>query len=72
LIAHYQPFSTLKGFRHVLQDEPRRDFMLRSAFRRGISKRARFGYTYDLLIFMDSARTPIRPFGGAKHTAETM
>jgi L-fuconolactonase len=52
-LAHYQQFSPLKGFRHVLHDEAQRDFMLRPAFRRGISKLARFGYTYDLLIFVD-------------------
>ncbi len=52
-LAYYQAFPTLKGFRHVLHDEPQRDFMLRPAFRRGLSKLARFGYTYDLLIFVD-------------------
>ncbi len=52
-LAHYQQFPGIKDFRHVLHDEPQRDFMLRPAFRRGLSKMARFGYTYDLLIFVD-------------------
>ncbi|AQG82531.1 amidohydrolase [Spirosoma montaniterrae] len=52
-LAYYQQFPAMKGFRHVLHDEPQRDFMLRPAFRRGIGQLARFGYTYDLLIFVD-------------------
>jgi L-fuconolactonase len=52
-LADYRQFSKMKGFRHVLHDEPQRDFMLRPAFKRGIGQLARFGYTYDLLIFVD-------------------
>lgn len=52
-LAHYHQFPKIKGFRHVLHDEPEREFMLRPAFRRGISKLAAFGYTYDLLIFVE-------------------
>src|SRR5690606_11024118 len=28
-LEYYSQFNKLKGFRHVLQDEPQRDFMLR-------------------------------------------
>lgn len=52
-LAYYRRFPAMKGFRHVLHDEPQRDFMLRPAFQRGIGQLARFGYTYDLLIFVD-------------------
>ncbi len=39
------------GVRHVVQDEPDDDFMLRPDFLRGIGKLAQFGLTYDILIF---------------------
>ncbi|MFD2118124.1 amidohydrolase family protein [Paenibacillus yanchengensis] len=40
-----------KGVRHVLQGESDDRFMLREDFRRGISKLAPLGLTYDILIF---------------------
>jgi L-fuconolactonase len=43
----------LKGFRHVLQGEPQRDYMLRPDFMRGIRSLHNFGYTYDILIYPD-------------------
>jgi L-fuconolactonase len=43
----------LKGFRHVLQGEGQRDFMLRPAFMRGIAELQRYGYTYDILVYPD-------------------
>ena len=39
------------GVRHVLQDEPDDEFMLRRDFQRGISKLSPYQLTYDLLIF---------------------
>ena len=47
----HQPF--IKGFRHVLQDEVQRDFMLTNAFKNGISKLEKYNYTYDILILTD-------------------
>src|SRR5947209_1697753 len=41
----------LKAVRHVLQDEPDDDYMLRDDFDRGIRALKRFGLRYDLLIF---------------------
>jgi len=41
----------LVGVRHVVQDEPDDDFMLRADFTRGIGKLAQFNLTYDILIF---------------------
>jgi len=39
------------GVRHVVQDEPDDDFMLRPAFVNGIAKLRSFDLTYDILIF---------------------
>lgn len=55
-LRHYGQFKKMKGFRHVLQGEKQRDFMLRPAFRRGISSLHSFGYTYDILIFPDQLK----------------
>jgi L-fuconolactonase len=52
-LEYYKEFKKLKGFRHVLQGERQRDFMLRPKFKRGIGKLREFGYTYDILIFPD-------------------
>jgi len=39
------------GVRHVVQDEPDSDFMLRPDFMRGLGKLIRFDLTYDILIY---------------------
>lgn len=39
------------GVRHVVQDEPDDQFMLRDDFQRGIAALAEFDLTYDILIF---------------------
>lgn len=52
-LSYYSQFKKMKGFRHVLQGEKQRDFMLRPAFKRGIAALHQFGYTYDILIFPD-------------------
>jgi L-fuconolactonase len=46
-------FKKLKGFRHILQGEKQRDYMLQPDFMRGIGALHAFGYTYDILIFPD-------------------
>ena len=43
--------TKLKAVRHVLQDEPDPDYMLRPDFDRGISELAPLGLVYDILIF---------------------
>ena len=40
----------LKGVRHVVQDEPDDEFLLREDFRRGVSRLSEHGLTYDILI----------------------
>lgn len=39
------------GVRHIVQDEPDNEFMLRAGFMNGISRLKQFDLTYDLLIF---------------------
>ena len=52
-LIYYKQYAKLKGFRHVLQGEKDRAFMLRPAFKKGISLLASFGFSYDLLIYPD-------------------
>ena len=52
--AHLERFAEekkLKGLRHVIQDEPDENFILRSDFNRGISALTNSGLVYDILIF---------------------
>jgi L-fuconolactonase len=49
-----EPFAAnpkLKAVRHVLQDEPDPDFMLRTDFNEGIWAIERFGLAYDILVY---------------------
>lgn len=51
---HLEKFSQekkLKGLRHVVQDEPDENFILRSDFNRGISALTNSGLVFDILIF---------------------
>ncbi|MEQ8685762.1 MAG: amidohydrolase family protein [Imperialibacter sp.] len=50
-LATLSKLKKLKGFRHILQGEADDAFMLRPAFRNGIGKLSKFGFTYDILIF---------------------
>ncbi len=43
--------ARMKGFRHVVQDEPDDRFLLRDDFNRGIGELVSFDLVYDLLIF---------------------
>lgn len=52
-LSHFSQFKKLKGFRHILQGEKQRDYMLRPDFKHGIAALHGFGYTYDILIFPD-------------------
>lgn len=58
-LDYYQEFKKMKGFRHVLQGEKQRDFMLRPSFMHGISKLESVGYTYDILIYPDQLQYAI-------------
>lgn len=50
-LSYYSSKDKIKGFRHVIHDEPDIDFMLRPAFLNGIKALKLFGFTYDILIF---------------------
>ncbi len=55
-LAYYSQFSKIKGFRHILQDEKDRAFMLTPAFKNGISKLKKFDFSYDILIHEDQLK----------------
>lgn len=64
-LSHYQSFAKLRGFRHVVQDEPDPNFMLRDDFRRGLKALEGFGYTYDILVYphqLDAAIKTVQDF----------
>lgn len=68
-LHHYQPFKKLKGFRHVVQDEPDPNFMLRDDFRAGLKALEGFDYTYDILIYphqLDAAIRTVQDFPRVK------
>ncbi len=50
-IARLAGNPKLRGLRHVLQDEPDPNYMLREDFNGGIRKLREFGLAYDILIF---------------------
>ena len=52
-LDHFSQYKIIKGFRHVLQGEPKRDLMLSPKFINGIAALKRFDFTYDILIFPD-------------------
>ena len=52
-LEYYRHHRKMKGFRHVLQGEQQRDFMLRSDFQNGIGLLARYDFAYDILIYPD-------------------
>lgn len=52
-LEFYREQKKIKGFRHVLQGEPRRDLMLSPAFMKGVGLLSAYGFTYDILVFTD-------------------
>jgi L-fuconolactonase len=51
VLERFHHFEKLKGFRHVVQDEPDDAFLLRPDFNAGIALLERYGLVYDILIF---------------------
>jgi L-fuconolactonase len=49
-LEYFRQFPKLKGFRHVVQGEPK-GFLSDSKFLAGVKKLSSFGFTYDLLIY---------------------
>jgi L-fuconolactonase len=50
-LERFAVHAKFRGVRHVVQDEPDDQFMLRRDFSRGIATLAEFDLTYDLLIY---------------------
>ncbi len=50
-LQKYSKYPKLVGLRHVVQDEPDANFMLRPDFKKGISLLQKQGLTYDILIY---------------------
>lgn len=50
----------LVGVRHIVQDEPDDNFMLRDDFRRGIAQLAQFDLAYDVLVYPRQLPAAIR------------
>jgi L-fuconolactonase len=50
-LERFAVYPKLKAVRHVLQDEPDDDYILRDDFNRGIALLKEFGLRYDILIF---------------------
>ncbi len=57
-LEKFRNHTKLCGFRHIVQDEPDPNFMLKDEFQKGLELLTPLGYTYDILIFptqMDAA-----------------
>jgi L-fuconolactonase len=69
-LDRYCAFPKFRGVRHIVQDEPDNQFILRPDFLRGLASLTEFGLTYDLLLFPRHlpvacqvvARFPDQPF----------
>ena len=59
-LAEFAGREKLVGVRHIVQDEPDDEFMLREDFRRGIAHLNELDLTYDVLIYPRQLRAAIR------------
>jgi L-fuconolactonase len=50
-LQYYQQFEGLKGFRHIVQDEPDERFLLQKQFINGVKLLSDFDFTYDILVY---------------------
>jgi len=50
-LAFFSRFPKICGFRHVVQDEPDDNFVLRKDVMRGIAALREYNFTYDILIY---------------------
>jgi L-fuconolactonase len=55
-LIYYKQYPKMKGFRHVLQSEQDRAYMLTPGFKRGIEMFRFFNFTYDILVFPDQLK----------------
>jgi L-fuconolactonase len=59
-LDHFAGHPKLVGVRHIVQDEPDDQYMLREDFRRGIAELGAFGLTYDVLVYPRQLPAAIR------------
>ena len=52
-LEHFSTLQVVKGFRHILQGETDRRYLLRDEFKRGIAALKQHDFTYDILIHND-------------------
>lgn len=57
-LAHFTQYTSIRGYRHVVQAEPD-DFLLRPNFQRGIRALQPYNYTYDVLIYHNQLKPAI-------------
>jgi L-fuconolactonase len=63
-LQHYRQYDKLKGFRHVLQAEPDKQYMLQPRFKNGIASLQKHNYTYDILIYPEHLPYAAQLVGG--------
>jgi L-fuconolactonase len=59
-LAFFSRFPKVRGFRHVVQDEPDDNFVLREGVMRGIAALRQYSFTYDILIYPRQLPAAIR------------
>ncbi len=59
-LIQYKNENKLKGFRHVIQDEPDPEFMLNPVFITSIKKIQAEGYVYDILIYEQQIKATVK------------
>ncbi|AXT60544.1 amidohydrolase [Aquimarina sp. AD10] len=59
-LQHYSKFDIIKGFRHVVQDEPDPNFIIGDSFKKGIALLHQYNFTYDILIFPHQLRASLK------------
>ncbi len=50
-LDHFDRFPPLKGFRHILEEDPDPELITKPNFQDGLKALAERGYTYDILIY---------------------
>lgn len=59
-LTYFSNFEKLKGFRHLVQDEPGDEFLVSASFTRGISLLGNYNYTYDILIYPKQLKAALK------------
>lgn len=57
-LEHFTQYTSVRGYRHVVQAEPD-DFLLRPNFQRGVRALKAYDYTYDVLIYHSQLKPAI-------------